>query len=214
MNIKKRWILFLSVIGIVSLTPWHTANATIADFRFEIGGISYHTPISEIFQTYGARKCDDMDARRGDYRYRWKFRNGPTMQVNGENIDGEILACRVGIAGSKRWDGISTMDGVCIGMPIKVLEEVYGKPDYILTCDYSKHEMRLKDRLFRKYIFLSDSGELLLIFTEDSNKRVWTGIIESMDIVATKREKNGIMSKIEDKSYYGEGKNGFSVVVP
>lgn len=214
MNSKRLWILLVSIIGIVSFTPLQTASATIADYRMQIGGIAYHTPISEVFQKYGARKCDDLDARRGDYRYIWNFRNGPKMNINGERVDGEILTYLIYLAGNKRWDGISTMDGVCVGMPVKVLEDVYGKPDYIITIDYSKHPMRLKDRLSRQYIYLSDSGELLLVFWEDSNKRVWTGVIGSITMVPVNKEKHGIMRRIEDRSFYGKGKDGYSVVVP
>lgn len=194
---KMMRIFFLLIVGTFFLVPYRTAGATIDDSRIQIAGITYDTPISTALNKFGKpSKPPEQEEifRSGKYEYRWTSAirpgvagKGPTMYIVGKKVDGEIVVKNFDVTCSReRSDEIATIDGVCPTMPIKILEEVYGKPDYIFIYDSDKYSYgKLKEKSMRRtYYYLSESGDCALYFKEGSNKKgVWTGLISSIGIL-------------------------------
>ena len=101
------------------------AEAKLAKEQVAIGGITYKMPISQVLEKYGKAHT----VKGGAYYWgrdsltvtTWDSAKGQTNYVTSVR--------------SAANNGLETPDGVIVGMPDQVLNQVYGKADKVLDAD-------------------------------------------------------------------------------
>ncbi|MBQ7514700.1 MAG: hypothetical protein IJS96_00330 [Schwartzia sp.] len=129
----------------------------MAKEQVAIGGITYKMPISQVLEKYGKPHriehgstyywgCDSLRVNT------WSSAKGQTNYVTAVKV-----AAR---------NGLETPDGVIVGMPDSVLNDVYGKADNVLEGDINGYTV---------YIYNSQGGGSLAF-------RVNKGVIKVIEL--------------------------------
>lgn len=147
--------LVIAIFAVVLLVPSVIANAKLSSDQIAIGGITYKSSLDYIYGIYGP---PDFIESGSVYCWGYNSLEVYTWGPHGQTNYATEIRC-------KKNNGLATPAGVTVGMPVSVLNDLYGRADYTLDSDREGNTV---------YTYFGEAGPCL-VFRVLNNKirEIW-----------------------------------------